>query len=81
MAIEGALFFWRNSYEIDFILSPVESKTVYMEVKYQSRMNNEDVKGLKKAGGSILLSYDSLTQRENNVIDIPVHLFLALIRQ
>jgi hypothetical protein len=44
-------------------------------------VNNEDVKGLKKAGGGILLSYDSLTQRENNVIDIPVHLFLALIRQ
>lgn len=81
MAMPGALFFWRNSYEIDFILSPVESKPVYMEVKYQSRVNNEDVKGLKKIGGGILLSFDSLTQRENNVIDIPVHLFLALIRQ
>jgi predicted AAA+ superfamily ATPase len=81
IAIPGALFFWRNSYEIDFILSPVESKPVYMEVKYQSRVNNEDVKGLEKAGGGILLSYDSLTQRENNVIDIPLHLFLALIRQ
>lgn len=81
MTVNGRLFFWRNSYEIDFILVPPQCKPLYFEVKYQSVLTGGDVKGLKKAGGGILLTRDSLTQRQDNIIDIPVHLFLALIRQ
>ena len=36
---------------------------------------------IKKAGGGILLTRDSLAQRQDNLMDIPVHLFLALIKQ
>lgn len=80
MTVDGTLFFWRNNYEIDFILVPPQHKPLYFEVKYQSILTGEDIKGLKKAGGGILLTRDSLAQRQNNIIDIPVHLFLAMIQ-
>jgi predicted AAA+ superfamily ATPase len=79
MTINGTLFFWRNNYDIDFILVPPQHKPLYFEVKYQTVLTGEDIKGLRKAGGGILLTRDSLIQRENKIINIPVHLFLALI--
>jgi len=80
MTVEGTVFFWRNAYEIDFILVPPEHKSLYFEVKYQGVLTGEDIKGLKKVGGGILLTRDSLAKRENNIMNIPVHLFLALIK-
>lgn len=80
MTIHGTLLFWRNACEIDFVLAPGESKPLYFEVKYQSVLTGEDVKGLRKVGGGILLTHDSLAQRGNNIIHIPVHLFLALLQ-
>jgi predicted AAA+ superfamily ATPase len=81
MTVDGTLFFWRNNYEIDFILVPPQHKSLYFEVKYQTVLTGDDYKGLKKAGGGILLTRDSLAQRQDNLMDIPVHLFLALIKQ
>lgn len=81
MTVPGMLFFWRNNYEIDFILVPPQHKAIYFEVKYQAVVTGEDVKGLKKAGGGILLSRESLTRRDDKIMHIPVHLFLALIHQ
>jgi len=76
----GTLFFWRNNYEIDFILVSPQHKQLYFEVKYQTILTGNDYKGLKKAGGGILLTRDSLAQRQDNLMDIPVHLFLAMIQ-
>ncbi len=71
--------FWRNRSEIDFICSYLGKPEAYIEVKYQALITDEDRKGLKKAGGGILLTKESLSQGKNNIVEIPLHLFLPQI--
>ena len=73
------VYFWRNRLEIDFICSQLGKPKAHIEVKYQALITDEDRKGLKKAGGGILLKKESLSQAKNNIVEIPLHLFLPQI--
>lgn len=72
--------FWRNKGEVDFIGFNNGKEKVYLEIKYQNKIVSEDKKGLKKAGGGILLSKDTLSvDRKNNILIVPLAYFLAIL--
>ena len=72
--------FWRNEQEIDFIANAEKSNPLYIEIKYQSHIISHDKKSLKKVGGGIILSKDTLSfDKDNNILIIPVSSFLALL--
>lgn len=71
--------FWRNRGEIDFIGFVNKRPELYLEIKYQSKIVSEDKKSLKKVKGGLLLSRDTLhSDKENNILIIPLAYFLAL---
>ncbi len=72
----GNVYHWRGREgEIDFLFG---KKPVFIEVKYQPRIFSDDLKVLRKAGGGLLVSKETLEVRDNIRI-VPLHLFLPLI--
>ena len=64
--------------EIDFVVHRAPEEYSLVEVKYRSRLKRGDREYLAKYGGGILASKNQLDFNEqNNVVDIPVHSFLA----
>jgi predicted AAA+ superfamily ATPase len=74
------VLFWRSTAEIDFICMKERKPLWYLESKYQPVITSGDKKALKKAGGGIILSRDTLRMdRENHLVIIPVSYFLAAL--
>jgi predicted AAA+ superfamily ATPase len=70
------IYFWRNSFEIDFIAAYERKMRLAVEVKYQKNIVPRDLKGLEKTKGGILISKDTFKLLpEKNILIIPVHLF------
>jgi len=73
-----SVLFWRNKCEIDFICIKERSPYLYIESKHQPIITSDDKVGLKKVGGGVILSRDTLAFDEtNNIAILPVSYFLA----
>lgn len=73
-------YYWRKDYEdeIDFVSMGTGKGDMYVEVKYQSNIATGNFKRLKKSGGGILLSKQTLKYSDDTRIAIiPVHYFLS----
>jgi len=71
------IYFWRNKLEIDFITAYERKMKLAVEVKYQKHIVPQDLKGLEKTKGGILVCRDTLKfLPEKNILLIPAYLFL-----
>jgi predicted AAA+ superfamily ATPase len=73
-----AVFYWRNGGEIDFVAGGDSQENLLIEVKYQGRVSMENAKALKKWGGGILLTRETLALH-GKVLFVPLSSFLALL--
>jgi predicted AAA+ superfamily ATPase len=71
------IYFWRNKLEIDFVSAYERKMKLAVEVKYQKHIVPQDLKGLEKTKGGILVCQDTLKfLPEKNILIIPAYLFL-----
>ncbi len=78
---DADLFYWRDKYEVDFILD--KEKPVPIEVKYKEEIRTSDLRGLKKfkeehGEGGIVITKDRMDY-QNDKAFIPVWAFLTLV--
>lgn len=74
------VFYWRNGQEIDFVVFREGKRFLLVEVKYRSRIQPQNARGLVQNGGGLLLTRDHLEFfPKENVAAIPVPYLLALI--
>jgi len=78
------IFYWRGKRgggresEVDFVLKH-NSTLIPVEVKYRKSIRSEDLRGLKRFGGGILLTQEGDVKVHGKITAIPVELFLSLI--
>lgn len=78
------IFYWRGKRgggresEVDFVLKH-NSTLIPVEVKYRKSIRSEDLRGLKRFGGGILLTHEGDIKVYGKITAIPVELFLSLI--
>ena len=77
------LSYWKNDKEIDIILE-LKKKPIPIEVKYANQINNKTISEIKefiqnyKSTFGIILTKDTLEQKEGKVLLIPLWLFLIM---
>ncbi len=72
------IFYFRDEKEIDFVIFNHLELSALIEVKYQTRINPVNAKVLKKYGGGIVLTRETLSAQDK-ILFIPVAYFLALL--
>ena len=77
---DADLFYWRDKYEVDFVLE--KEKPVPIEVKYKKEIRNSDLRGLKKfkeehGEDGIVITKDRMDY-QNDMVFIPAWAFLTL---
>ena len=80
----GPVRYWRNQGEVDFIVVQGNRILGYVEVKDQARIRTADLRSLRKAGGGILLSRNTLELNRHpsgTVAVVPIPYFLAALAQ
>lgn len=78
----GQVFYWRKDEEdeIDFIVYDAQQHLANIEVKYQARINPSNAKRLRKSGGGLLLTQNTLEiSPQKDVLVLPVSYFLTLL--
>jgi predicted AAA+ superfamily ATPase len=71
---------WRNHAEIDIVAIAHDSSQVLLEVKYQSAITSGDVRALKRHGGGILVSRDTLSlDTDKGIAVVPAPLLLLSV--
>lgn len=75
------LFYWRDKYEVDFVLE--RENPVPIEVKYKNDIRSSDLKGLQKfreeySVGGIVITKDRM-DHQNGIAFIPAWAFLVLV--
>ena len=78
---DADLFYWRDKYEVDFVLE--KEKPVPIEVKYKEDIRTSDLKGLKKfkekhGEGGIVITKDKM-DCDGDTAFIPAWAFLTLV--
>jgi len=71
--------FYEGSREIDFIYKKDSGRHIGIEVKYQNEASIQDVKRVAGVDEYLLLTKSSDMAIKNNIIVLPVCLFLALL--
>jgi len=72
------VFYWRKDSEdeIDFAVLGPENRWTYIEAKYQTNIVASEAKRLRKVGGGIILSKNTLDiSPDKKIVIVPVHLF------
>ena len=81
------VFYWKNTYEVDFVIENSKGEITPIEVKYQNEINAEDFKGLhsffkhfEKVKYGIMATKDKFETRktkDGRIIQlVPLWLFL-----
>ncbi len=84
---EWRIFYWKNTYEVDFVVENAKGEITPIEVKYQNEINTEDFKGLysffkrfKKVKYGIMVTKDQfeahVTKDGRTIQLVPLWLFL-----
>jgi len=75
--ISSHVYYWKNKKEVDLLLMP-KNQIFPFEIKYQTRIQKEDYRGLYYFNKGILITKDLLDIGEKYSA-IPIHLILAII--
>ncbi|MGV8122548.1 MAG: ATP-binding protein [Candidatus Xenobiia bacterium LiM19] len=73
-----SIFYFRDEKEIDFVIFDHMQLSALVELKYQTKINSVNGKVLKKHGGGIVLTRNTLLAQDK-ILFIPAVPFLALL--
>ena len=84
---ELRIFYWKNTYEVDFVVENTKGELTPIEVKYQNEINAEDFKGLysffkhfEKVKYGIMVTknkFETVKTKDGRIIQlVPLWLFL-----